>query len=102
MARPLQGAVGSAARSLRTCAREEAAANETAGKAPMSGNTSRSGAKFVVTRTYRATLKEVWDLWTTKEGFESWWAPAGCRADVREIDARPAGVLRYDMVAETP
>jgi uncharacterized protein YndB with AHSA1/START domain len=68
----------------------------------MSGNISRSRAKFVVTRTYRATLKEVWDLWTTKEGFESWWAPAGCRADVREIDARPGGVLRYDMVAETP
>jgi uncharacterized protein YndB with AHSA1/START domain len=68
----------------------------------MSGSTSRRRAKFVVTRTYRATLKQVWDLWTTKEGFESWWAPEGCRVDVHEIDARPGGVLRYDMVAEAP
>ena len=68
----------------------------------MSGSSSRSDATFVVTRTYRATLKQVWDLWTTKEGFESWWAPEGFRVDVHEIDARPGGVLRYDMVAETP
>lgn len=68
----------------------------------MSGSTSRRCAKFVVTRTYRATLEQVWDLWTTKEGFESWWAPEGFRVDVREIDARPGGVLCYDMVAETP
>ena len=68
----------------------------------MSGSTLRRHAKFVATRTYRATLKQVWDLWTTKEGFESWWAPDGCRVDVREIDARPGGVLRYDMIAETP
>ena len=68
----------------------------------MSGSTLRRHAKFVATRTYHATVKQVWDLWTTKEGFESWWAPDGCRVDVREIDARPGGVLRYDMIAETP
>lgn len=68
----------------------------------MSGSISHRHAKFVATRTYRATLKQVWDLWTTKEGFESWWAPEGCRVDVREIDARPGGVFRYDMIAETP
>jgi len=56
----------------------------------------------VVERVYRATLDEVWDLWTTKEGFESWWAPQGFRADVHEIDARVGGTLRYDMVADTP
>ena len=64
-------------------------------------STLRLPAKAVVTRTYRATLKQVWDLWTTKEGFESWWAPNGFRVDVREIDARPGGVLRYDMIADT-
>ncbi|MEQ1812590.1 MAG: SRPBCC domain-containing protein [Terricaulis sp.] len=68
----------------------------------MSGSTLRRHAKFVVARTYRATPKQVWDLWTTKEGFESWWAPEGCRVEVREIDARPGGVLRYDMIADTP
>ncbi|MBI3437524.1 MAG: SRPBCC domain-containing protein [Proteobacteria bacterium] len=68
----------------------------------MSTSTSRSDAKFVIERTYRSTLKEVWELWTTKEGFESWWGPQGFRADVHAIDARAGGVLRYDMVADTP
>ena len=59
-------------------------------------------AQIVIERTYRASLKDVWDLWTTKEGFESWWGPQGFRADVHEIDARVGGTLRYDMVADTP
>lgn len=58
-------------------------------------------AKVVIERSYRATLQQVWDLWTTKEGFESWWGPQGFRADVHELDARVGGVLRYDMVADT-
>ena len=68
----------------------------------MNATTTRGDAKFVFDRTYRATQKEVWELWTTKEGFESWWGPRGFRADVHEIEARVGGVLRYDMVADTP
>jgi uncharacterized protein YndB with AHSA1/START domain len=62
----------------------------------------QSDAKIVVERTYKASLQDVWDLWTTKDGFESWWGPQGFRADVHELDARVHGVLRYDMVADTP
>jgi uncharacterized protein YndB with AHSA1/START domain len=58
--------------------------------------------KIVIERTYRASLDDVWSLWTTKEGFESWWGPQGFRADVHELEARVGGVLRYDMVADTP
>lgn len=65
----------------------------------MSATTQR--AKIVIERTYRASLKQVWDLWTTKDGFESWWGPQGFRADVHEIDARVGGALRYDMVADS-
>ena len=68
----------------------------------MSSETSKHEGKFVFERSYRATLKEVWDLWTTKEGFESWWGPQGFRADVHEIEARQGGILRYDMVANSP
>lgn len=57
---------------------------------------------IVIERTYRASIQDIWDLWTTKEGFESWWGPVGFRADVHEIDARVGGALRYDMVADTP
>ena len=28
--------------------------------------------KLVIERTYRASVDELWELWTTKEGFESW------------------------------
>jgi uncharacterized protein YndB with AHSA1/START domain len=56
----------------------------------------------VVTRTYRATPEELWALWTTRDGFESWWGPQGFRADVHAIDAREGGTLHYDMAADTP
>jgi uncharacterized protein YndB with AHSA1/START domain len=68
----------------------------------MSASKPRSDVKIIIERTYRASLNDVWDLWTTKEGFESWWGPQGFRADVHELDARVGGVLRYDMVADSP
>jgi len=57
---------------------------------------------LVVERTYRATVQELWQLWTTKDGFESWWGPEGFRVEVHEIDARLNGTLRYDMIADAP
>ena len=57
---------------------------------------------IVIERTYRATPEELWALWTTKEGFESWWGPEGFRVEVHEMDARKGGKLRYDMIADTP
>jgi uncharacterized protein YndB with AHSA1/START domain len=60
------------------------------------------GEKIVVERTYRARIEDVWDLWTTKAGFESWWGPEGFRAAVHELDARVGGALRYDMIADSP
>jgi uncharacterized protein YndB with AHSA1/START domain len=68
----------------------------------MSNDSKRNQAKFVIERTYRASLDEVWDLWTTKDGFESWWGPQGFRVEVQEIDARVGGVLRYEMIADSP
>lgn len=59
-------------------------------------------AKVVIERTYRASVEDVWDLWTTKEGFESWWGPRGFRAEVHAIEARAGGALEYDMIADTP
>jgi uncharacterized protein YndB with AHSA1/START domain len=63
--------------------------------------TARS-EKVVFERTYRATVQELWELWTTREGFESWWAPEGLRTHVRSIEACEGGELRYDMIADTP
>lgn len=69
-------------------------------------NTSRgantSQAKVIVERTYRAEVQELWDLWTTKEGFESWWGPEGFRVEVHALEARVGGRLEYDMIADAP
>ena len=56
----------------------------------------------VIERTYKASIAELWDLWTTKEGFESWWGPEGFRVEVHQMEARLEGTLRYDMIADAP
>ena len=32
---------------------------------------------ITIERTYQAAIEDVWALWTTKEGIESWWGPDG-------------------------
>jgi uncharacterized protein YndB with AHSA1/START domain len=64
------------------------------------GSTSRSSA--VIERTYRTRVEELWRLWTTKEGFESWWGGEGCRVEVHTMEAREGGTLHYDMIAVAP
>jgi uncharacterized protein YndB with AHSA1/START domain len=63
---------------------------------------SQVASTLVVERTYRASVEDLWDLWTTKEGFESWWGPEGFRAEVHVIEPRQDGALQYNMVADTP
>jgi uncharacterized protein YndB with AHSA1/START domain len=58
--------------------------------------------KLIVERTYRARPEELWALWTTKEGFESWWGPQGFRVEVQAIEPQVGGALKYDMIADTP
>jgi uncharacterized protein YndB with AHSA1/START domain len=64
------------------------------------GGTTR--AKMVIERTYRARVEELWDLWTTKQGFESWWGPQDFRVEVHTLEAHLDGRFHYDMIADTP
>ena len=57
---------------------------------------------ITIERTYKADIADVWALWTTKDGFESWWGPEGFRVDVQTLDARVGGKLHYDMTADAP
>lgn len=57
---------------------------------------------ITIERTYRASIEEVWELWTTKEGIESWWGPEGFAVRVQRIDLRAGGELRYAMTAVAP
>ena len=58
--------------------------------------------KLSLERTFEASLDEVWEMWTTKEGIESWWGPEGFSVAVRELDLRPGGDLLYTMSAVAP
>src|SRR5262249_943493 len=58
--------------------------------------------KLVVERTYQARVAELWDLWTTKEGFESWWGPEGFRVEAHRLEARMGGSVHYTMIADSP
>lgn len=55
--------------------------------------------RITLERTYAAPIEDVWEMWTTKEGIESWWGPDGFRVEVRHLDLRPSGVLEYAMIA---
>ena len=59
-------------------------------------------AKLVIERSYRARTEDLWALWTTKAGFESWWGPEGFRVEVHALKAREGGALAYDMIADAP
>lgn len=58
--------------------------------------------KLVVERTYPARVEELWELWTTKAGFKSWWGPKGFRVEVHTLEARREGALVYAMIADAP
>jgi len=48
-------------------------------------------------RTFEASLDLVWDLWTTKDGIESWWGPPGFEVKVSRLELRAGGALEYVM-----
>jgi uncharacterized protein YndB with AHSA1/START domain len=58
--------------------------------------------RITLERFYRASIQDVWDLWTTKAGIESWWGPGGFAVTVRTLDLRPGGELLYAMTAIDP
>jgi uncharacterized protein YndB with AHSA1/START domain len=65
-------------------------------------STGTSQQRITIERTYAASIDDAWEMWTTKEGIESWWGPDGFSVEVRSIDLRPGGQLRYAMTATAP
>jgi uncharacterized protein YndB with AHSA1/START domain len=68
----------------------------------LSAGAAAPQAAVVVERSYRARIEDLWALWTTKAGFESWWGPEGFRVEVHALEARKGGALDYDMIADAP
>ena len=57
---------------------------------------------ITIERTFNAAIEDVWALWTTADGIESWWGPEGFRVKVRKLELRADGALHYDMIAVGP
>ncbi|MGH2450395.1 MAG: SRPBCC family protein [Candidatus Limnocylindria bacterium] len=57
---------------------------------------------FTLDRTFRAPIAVVWEMWTTKEGLESWWGPEGFESAVVALDVRDGGRLEIEMRAVGP
>jgi uncharacterized protein YndB with AHSA1/START domain len=55
--------------------------------------------RVTLERVYHSRIQDVWALWTTKEGIESWRGPGGFAVTVRKLDLRPGGELLYTMTA---
>ena len=58
--------------------------------------------RLTLERTFEASIDDVWELCTTREGIESWWGPEGFNIAVRDFDLRPGGELVYEMTATGP
>jgi uncharacterized protein YndB with AHSA1/START domain len=71
-------------------------------KKPTAGARAAEPRRITLERVYRADVQDVWDLWTTKDGIESWWGPGGFAVTVRKLDLRPRGELLYAMTAIDP
>ena len=73
------------------------------GVAPsLAPKTQDARRKVTLERIFQAPIEEVWDLWTTAEGIESWWGPDGFAVKVHKLDLRPGGELVYAMTATAP
>ena len=52
----------------------------------MSAGKQASKQRITFERHYKnATVADVWELWTTKEGIEEWWGPDGFYVTVQTL-----------------
>lgn len=70
----------------------------------MKNETPNNGSdrRIIIERTYAASLDDIWELWATKEGIESWWGPDGFSVRIHQLDLRRGGEMRYAMTAVHP
>lgn len=68
----------------------------------MGSQTPFTRQKVTLERAFDAAIEDVWELWTTKDGIESWWGPEGFTVSVRKLDLRPGGELLFATTATAP
>lgn len=65
----------------------------------MTHASERNAGPIRFERVYDASIEVVWALWTTKEGLEEWFAPAGMRVKVKALELRVGGAFDYVISA---
>jgi len=60
---------------------------------------NNSTQPITLEKVYKASPERIWQLWTTPEGIESWWAPDGFAVKVDKLELKPEGELVYTMTA---
>ncbi len=68
----------------------------------MNSDNDQAPRRVRLERRFEATPEEVWALWTTPDGIESWWGPEGFSVTVQTLDLRAGGALLYTMTATAP
>jgi len=58
--------------------------------------------RVTIERRFNAAIEDVWDLWTTNDGIESWWGPDGFEVEVRKLELQQGGAFLYSMSAIAP
>jgi len=53
---------------------------------------------MTMTRHFKAPPEVVWQAYTDPDILPRWYAPEGLSCETKEIDLRPGGVWRFDMV----
>lgn len=59
--------------------------------------TLASDNEILITRTFAAPRKLVWEMWTKCEHLQHWWGPEGWSLPVCQMDFRPGGSWFYCM-----
>jgi uncharacterized protein YndB with AHSA1/START domain len=72
------------------------------GKASSDPASNDPKRRITIERKYKASVKDVWEMWATAKGLESWWGPGGFATKVNRMDLRPGGELHYTMSASGP
>lgn len=74
-----------------------AGGNEMVSTANVTTVDRRSDRELIVTRTFNAPARMVWDAWTKPELLKRWWAPKSLGVSLFEceMDVRVGGTYRY-------
>lgn len=63
----------------------------------MSAAVSR-GLSLELARSFEAPLQRVFEAWTDAAQLQQWFGPPGCRVAAAQVDLRPGGELRLDLI----